>query len=252
MKEKAVKKRLDVLLVERGYAQSRERAQSLILAGTVLVKDTPATKAGVSYPEDIEIRLKEADHPYVSRGALKLIGALDAFGISVEGKLGLDVGASTGGFTQVLLERGADRVIAIDVGTNQMDWKIRNDPRVTCLEKVNARALTEQHISQKVDIVVIDVSFISLDKIFPSVFPFVADGGDVISLIKPQFEAGKDEVGRGGIVRSETARKNAVNRVTEVAKGLGWKRIHLVDSPITGTDGNVEYLAHWRREQEDV
>lgn len=245
----AKKKRLDVLLVERGHAQSRERAQALIIGGKVLVNDEPATKAGMSYREDAAIRLREADHPYVSRGALKLLGALDSFQISVEGKIGLDVGASTGGFTQVLLERGAVKVIAVDVGTNQMDWKIRKDPRVECFEKVNARNLSSEQVSQKVDVVVIDVSFISLDKIFPAIFPFVKEGGDVISLIKPQFEVGRGEVGRGGIVQSEDARKKSVERITEVAMALGWKRIHLVDSPITGTDGNIEYLAHWRREE---
>ena len=241
------KKRIDVLLVERGLVQSRERAQALILAGKVLVDDTPCTKAGASFPEEIAIRLREADHPYVSRGALKLKAALEAFRIEVASKVAVDIGASTGGFTQILLEAGASKVIAIDVGFNQMDWKIRNDPRVVCVEKVNARNLTEEVIRQKVDIAVVDVSFISLDKIFPSLFPFLASGGDVVSLIKPQFEVGRDEVGKGGIVTSESARAESVERITEVAKGLGWERVGLIDSPITGTDGNVEYLAHWRR-----
>lgn len=244
------KKRLDILLVERGHAQSRERAQALILSGNVLVKDTPCTKSGTTFLEDVKIRLREADHPYVSRGALKLKSALERFGVSVRGKLALDVGASTGGFTEILLEQGALSVTALDVGFNQMDWKIRNDPRVTCLEKINARYLTLEQIRQKVDITVIDVSFISLDKIFPAVFPLQNAGGDVISLIKPQFEVGREEVGRGGIVQSNEARENAVQRITEVAKVLGWKRVHLIESPITGTDGNIEYLAHWRRESE--
>lgn len=241
------KKRIDVLLVERGLVQSRERAQALILAGKVLVADTPCTKAGASFSEDVEIRLREADHPYVSRGALKLKAALEKFEIAVSGKTAIDVGASTGGFTQILLEGGALKVIALDVGFNQMDWKIRNDPRVECVEKVNARYLTAEIIRQKVDVAVIDVSFISLDKIFPALFPFVSDGGDVVSLIKPQFEVGRDEVGKGGIVTSETARKESVNRITEVAKSLGWERVGLIESPITGTDGNIEFLAHWRR-----
>ncbi len=244
------KKRLDVLLVERGIAQSRERAQALILSGNVLVKDSPSTKAGTAFPVDIEIRLREADHPYVSRGALKLKKALEKFSINVRGKTTLDVGASTGGFTEILLENGALSVIALDVGFNQMDWKIRNDPRVICIEKTNARYLTFEQIRQKVDVAVIDVSFISLDKILPSVFPLVNKGGDVVTLIKPQFEVGRDKIGRGGIVQSAEAREEAVNRITEVVKGLGWKRIHLIDSPITGTDGNIEYLAHWRRESE--
>jgi 23S rRNA (cytidine1920-2'-O)/16S rRNA (cytidine1409-2'-O)-methyltransferase len=242
-----VKKRIDVLLVERGLVQSRERAQALILAGKVLVADTPCTKAGSTFPEEVEIRLREPDHPYVSRGALKLKAALAAFSIEVKGKLAADIGASTGGFTQILLEAGAAKVIAIDVGFNQMDWKIRKDPRVECIEKVNARNLTEEIIRQKLDVAVIDVSFISLDKIFPSLFPFLIPEGDVVSLIKPQFEVGRDEVGKGGVVTSENARKKSVERITEVAKGLGWERVGLVDSPITGTDGNIEYLAHWRR-----
>jgi 23S rRNA (cytidine1920-2'-O)/16S rRNA (cytidine1409-2'-O)-methyltransferase len=242
------KKRLDVLLVERGLAQSRERAQALILSGNVLVADTPQTKAGTAIAEDASIRLRQEDHPYVSRGALKLKAALDAFGVSVAGKVGLDVGASTGGFTEILLEAGATKVIAVDVGFNQMDWKIRNDPRVECIEKVNARYLSEEQIRQKVDVVSIDVSFISLDKIFPAVFPFVAPGGDVISLVKPQFEVGREQVGKGGIVQSDDARQEALARITDFAKTLGWNRVGLIESPITGTDGNIEYLAHWRRD----
>ena len=241
------KKRIDVLLVERGLVQSRERAQALILAGKVLVADTPCTKAGASFPEDVAIRLREADHPYVSRGALKLKAALEVFGIKVSGKVAADIGASTGGFTQILLEAGAVKVIAIDVGFNQMDWKIRNDPRVECIEKMNARNLTEDVIRQKVDVAVVDVSFISLDKILPSLLPFVVPDGDVVSLIKPQFEVGRDDVGKGGIVTSAAARAESVERITQVAKTLGWERVGLIDSPITGTDGNIEYLAHWQR-----
>ena len=242
-----IKKRIDVLLVERGLAPSRERAQALILAGKVLVMDAPCTKAGSTFSENVAIRLREADHPYVSRGALKLKGALEAFSVSPSGKIALDVGASTGGFTQVLLEAGAEKVIAVDVGHNQMDWKIRSDPRVECIEKVNARNLSEEIVRQKVDVAVVDVSFISLDKIFPALFPLIKEGGDVISLIKPQFEVGRAEVGKGGIVTSGEARAESVQRITNVAKGLGWMRVALIDSPITGTDGNVEYLAHWRR-----
>ena len=241
------KKRIDVLLVERGLVQSRERAQALILAGKVLVEDVPCTKAGTAVAEDAAIRLREADHPYVSRGALKLKAALETFRIDVTGKIAADIGASTGGFTQILLEAGVARVFAIDVGTNQMDWKIRNDPRVECIEKVNARSLTAEVIRQKLDVAVVDVSFISLDKIFPSLFPFLEERGDVVSLIKPQFEVGRDDVGKGGIVTSEKARAESVERITEIAKSLGWERVGLIDSPITGTDGNIEYLAHWRR-----
>jgi 23S rRNA (cytidine1920-2'-O)/16S rRNA (cytidine1409-2'-O)-methyltransferase len=172
---------------------------------------------------------------------------LEKFKIPVKDRTAIDVGASTGGFTQILLEAGVKKVLAIDVGFNQMDWKIRNDPRVECVEKVNARYLTEEIVRQKVDVAVIDVSFISLDKILPALFPFIERDGDVVSLIKPQFEVGRDEVGKGGIVTSEAARTNSVNRITEVAKALGWERVGLIESPITGTDGNIEYLAHWRR-----
>lgn len=244
------KKRLDLILVERGLAQSRERAQSLILSGNVLVRDTPCTKAGTSFPEDVEIRLRQNDHPYVSRGALKLKKALEEFRISVAGKTGLDVGASTGGFTQILLLGGATRVYAVDVGHNQMDWSIRTDPRVVCFEKTNARSLEFSLIGQKVDIIVVDVSFISLDKIFPALIPFMHSQTDLVTLIKPQFEVGKSEVGKGGIVFSDEARQASILRLSESALGLGLKRLGLINSPITGTDGNTEYLAHWRWEKE--
>lgn len=242
-----VKKRLDVLLVERGLSQSRERAQALILSGNVLVADTPRTKSGESFPEDVSIRLREPDHPYVSRGALKLIAALDEFNIGVQDKVGLDVGASTGGFTQVLLERGALKVFAIDVGHNQLDWKIRSDPRVVVHEKVNARSMEFNLISQTVDIIVIDVSFISLDKILGSMLQFMTPSTHLVTLIKPQFEVGRDEVGKGGIVTNPEATKTATERLTEFARGLGLQRLALIKSPITGTDGNEEYLAHWKK-----
>src|SRR5690606_25526641 len=206
-------------------------AQALILAGNVLVENTPVTKSGTTVPEDATIRLKKQDHPYVSRGAFKLKRALEVFDVSVKGKIAIDVGASTGGFTQVLLESGAEKVFAIDVGSNQMDWKIRNDPRVEGIERVNARFLTMETVRQKVDVIVADVSFISLDKILPAVFPLVTDGGDVITLIKPQFEVGREDVGKGGIVESSEARSRAVERITDFAKTLGWTRVGLIESP---------------------
>lgn len=241
------KKRLDVLLVERGLAQSRERAQALILSGQVLVEDTPKTKAGESFPDSVVIRLRQADHPYVSRGALKLIAALDQFKIDTQKKTGLDIGASTGGFTQVLLERGIEKVFALDVGHNQLDWKIRSDPRVVVIEKVNARSLSFEVISQTVDVIVVDVSFISLDKILGSLIQFMTPSSELVTLIKPQFEVGRDEVGKGGIVKDEVATERAIVRITEFAQGLGLQRVGLIKSPITGTDGNEEYLAHWRK-----
>ncbi len=241
------KQRLDLLLVERGLAQSREKAQALILSGDVLVNDEPVTKAGKTVGVEASIRIRGSEHSYVSRGALKLIGALDAFQVEVSGRTALDVGASTGGFTQVLLERGATRVFAVDVGHNQMDWKLRQDPRVVIHEKVNARYMEFSVINQTVDIIVVDVSFISLDKILPVLPQFMAPGADLITLIKPQFEVGKEKVGKGGIVGSEADRQAAVDHVSRVGESLGLERVSLIESPITGTQGNKEFLAHWKR-----
>ncbi len=245
----SLKKRIDVILVERGLAPSRERAQSLILAGKVLVNDQPVTKAGHSVPEDATIRLRGEDHPYVSRGGLKLVAALDAFKISVEGRLAMDVGASTGGFTHVLLLRGIRKVYAIDVGHNQLDWKIRQDNRVVVHEKVNARNMPFETVGEKVDLIVVDVSFISLDKIFPKLLEFSHQETDWITLIKPQFEVGREQVGKGGIVTSEEARQEAIRRLISIGKTLGVEQLGLIDSPIAGTDGNKEFLAHWKRNQ---
>ncbi len=241
-----MKKRLDILLVEKGLAPSRQRAQSLILSGNVLVNDVPVTKAGHSIPEEANIRIRGEDHPYVSRGGIKLAGALDAFQVSPEGRVGMDIGASTGGFTQVLLLRGATKVFAIDVGHNQLDWKIRQDPRVVVLEKINARSLEFKQVGEQAGIIVIDVSFISLEKIFPALIPFMTPETDLVTLVKPQFEVGREHVGKGGLVTSEEARQEAVERLTQFGKTLGLQRLGLIDSPITGTDGNKEFLAHWK------
>lgn len=241
-----MKKRIDVILLEKGLAPSRERAQALILSGNVLVNDTPITKAGQKFDEDVLVRVREQDHPYVSRGGIKLAAAMDAFGIQAESRIGLDVGASTGGFTQVLLLRGAVRVHAVDVGHNQLDWRIRQDPRVKVYEKVNARNLPFELIGEKVDLIVVDVSFIGLDKILPSLISFSSSETDWITLIKPQFEVGKEKVGKGGIVTSEEDRRQAVDRLTENAKTLGLRQVGLIESPITGTQGNKEFLAYWK------
>jgi 23S rRNA (cytidine1920-2'-O)/16S rRNA (cytidine1409-2'-O)-methyltransferase len=242
-----MKKRIDVLLVEKQLAPTRERAQSLILSGNVLVDDVPVTKAGQQVDEAAQVRIRGEDHPYVSRGGIKLAAALDAFHVPVEGRTGLDVGASTGGFTHVMLLRGAKKVHAIDVGHNQLDWKIRQDPRVVVREKINARSLEFDVIGEKVDLIVIDVSFISLDKIFPSLMQFSHEQTDWITLIKPQFEVGKENVGKGGIVTSDEARQQSIKRLVEFGKTLGLDHLGLIESPITGTQGNIEYLAHWRR-----
>ncbi|MDR3605871.1 MAG: TlyA family RNA methyltransferase [Oligoflexia bacterium] len=246
MAKPSEKTRIDVLLVERGLAPTRERAQSMIIAGQVLVGDTPATKPGQAVAKDAEIRVRGEDHPYVSRGGIKLAAALDAFQVPVQGRVGLDVGASTGGFTHVLLLRDASKVFAVDVGHNQLDWKIRNDPRVIVHEKVNARNLAFETVGQKVDLIVMDVSFISLDKILPALIAFATPETDWITLIKPQFEVGREHVGKGGIVTSEDARQQAVERLRVFAETLGLNRLGLIESPITGTQGNKEFLAHWR------
>ena len=240
------KKRLDLLVVERGLAPSRERAQGLIIAGKVLVNDEPATKPGHSIPVDAHIRVRGEDHPYVSRGGLKLEAALDQFRISVEGRVGLDVGASTGGFTHVLLLREVKKVYAVDVGYNQLDLRIRRDPRVQVFEKVNARHLEFSLVGEQVDLIVVDVSFISLKKIIPALIQFAKPNTDWVTLIKPQFEVGKDQVGKGGIVHSESARQSVIDDLSQFASSLGLARMGLIDSPILGTEGNKEFLAHWK------
>ena len=243
------KRRLDLLLVERGLVSSREKAQGLILSGNVLVNDEPMTKPGQSFLESVTIRVRGVDHPYVSRGGIKLAAALDTFQIDVQGKIGLDIGASTGGFTHVLLLRGITKVHAIDVGHNQLDWKIRKDPRVVVKEKINARALEFNQVGEQVDIIVVDVSFISLAKILPALIQFAKPSTDWVTLIKPQFEVGKEKVGKNGIVTSEVDRLEIVQTLTETGKSLGLKRLGLLESPITGTEGNKEFLAHWKLEK---
>lgn len=243
--------RLDALLVERGLAASRERARALILAGSVRVNGQPASKAGTAVARDADIDVAVPDHPYVSRGGLKLAHALDVFDVDVEGRLALDIGASTGGFTDVLLQRGAPRVVALDVGHGQLDWKLRSDPRVIVLERVNARSLGPADLpedARQFDIITIDVSFISLRYILPVLTPLMREGADVIALVKPQFEAGRAEVGKGGIVRDETVQQRVVAEVTAAANALGLRRAGMAESPIAGMEGNREFLIHFRRD----
>jgi 23S rRNA (cytidine1920-2'-O)/16S rRNA (cytidine1409-2'-O)-methyltransferase len=237
--------RLDALLVERGLAASRDRARALILAGEVRVNGQPATKAGSQVPTDAVVTLTARDHPYVGRGGLKLAHALDEFRLDVSGCTALDIGASTGGFTDVLLQRGAARVVALDVGHGQLDWKIRSDPRVVVLERVNARHLTPEQLPpdlRQFDIITIDVSFISLRHIFPVLRPLLRPGAPVIALVKPQFEAGRAEVTRGGIVQDDAVRARVVEEVVAAANRLGLERQGLTDSPIAGMEGNREFL----------
>jgi len=242
--------RLDTLLVERGLAASRERARALILAGVVRVDGRPAAKAGTAVGVDADVTLLVPDHPYVGRGGLKLDHALHVFGIAVEGRSALDIGASTGGFTDVLLRHGAARVVALDVGHGQLDWRLRTDPRVVVLERTNARTLTPDALpadARSFDIVTIDVSFISLRQILPVVPPLLAPRGDVVALVKPQFEAGRAEVGKGGIVGDEGVRARVVEEIVECALALGLTRAGLSESPITGMEGNREFLLYLTR-----
>lgn len=241
------KKRLDVLLTERGLADTRSRAQALVMAGKVSVDGTVVSKAGTAISEDARIRLAEPDHPYVSRGALKLVAALDAFDIRLEGVDCLDVGASTGGFTDLMLERGARRVIALDVGRGQLDWRLRNDERVVVMEGVNARHLAADDLPFEVALVTVDVSFISLRLVVPAVLPHLVPGGTLVCLVKPQFEAGRDQVGSGGVVRDEAVRRGVVDRTVTHLKGLGLELVGVTPSPIRGPKGNLEELAAFRK-----
>lgn len=237
------KSRLDVLLVSKGLVESRELAQRLIIAGEVKVNGHPAGKPGARVDDDAHLEIKNKPR-YVSRGGLKLEGALNVFDISPEGKVCLDIGASTGGFTDCLLQNGAIRVHAIDVGTNQLVWKLRNDPRVIVKEKFNARYMTPDDIGESVELIVSDVSFISLTKILPAAFPLLAEGGDVIVLIKPQFELQPEQIGAGGIVRESSFHQQAIDKIHDFVTGeLHRQWIGCSDSPITGTDGNKEFLA---------
>jgi 23S rRNA (cytidine1920-2'-O)/16S rRNA (cytidine1409-2'-O)-methyltransferase len=236
--------RLDRYLFERGLVKSREQGQALILAGQVLVNGQKKDKAGTLVADDADIRILGEQMPYVSRGGLKLEAALREFSIDVTSTTALDVGASTGGFTDCLLQHGATKVYAVDVGYGQMAWKIRQDPRVVMIERTNIREMAEDLISEKIDVAVIDVSFISLEKVIPSVTPFLKAGGGIIALIKPQFEVGKGQVGKGGIVRDQTARNTAVEKVRTAFQCDGLDVQGIIPSPITGQDGNVEYLIY--------
>jgi 23S rRNA (cytidine1920-2'-O)/16S rRNA (cytidine1409-2'-O)-methyltransferase len=244
-----LKLRLDKLLMKRGLAASRERAQALILAGKVLINDQKVDKAGAPVEEDAVIRLLGEDLKYASRGGLKLERALEHWHIDLTGKICLDVGASTGGFTDCLLQHGASRVIAIDTGYGQMDFKLRQDSRVRLLEKTNARYVAEEIIGEKVDLIVIDVAFISATLVIPPVvqaaFPSSVDerrGREVIVLVKPQFEAGREFVGKGGIVRDEEVQLASVEKVRKTLLDLGCTRTDLIESPILGAEGNREFL----------
>lgn len=241
------KERLDKLLVERGLAQSRERARALILAGKVVVNDHAVDKAGTQVAVDVRLRLKGEDIPYVSRGGLKLEKALAAFALDVRGRVALDVGASTGGFTDCLLQHGAARIYAVDVGYGQLAWSLRQDCRVVNLERSNIRELSAERLAEQPDLAVIDASFISLEKVLPSTLSLLTDQADIVALIKPQFEVGRGLVGKGGVVRDPEQHARVVEKVKTLAKGLKLTVAGVAESPILGATGNREFLIHLRK-----
>jgi 23S rRNA (cytidine1920-2'-O)/16S rRNA (cytidine1409-2'-O)-methyltransferase len=236
------KQRADQMLVDRGLAESRSRAQALIMAGLVFNGDRKVDKPGQQLPEEAVLDVRGRDHPWVSRGGVKLAHALDHFGWDVTGAVAIDVGSSTGGFTDVLLSKGAARVYAVDSGTNQLAWKLRQDPRVIVHEQTSARTLTPGHISEAADIIVCDASFISLAKVLEVPFGFARPGARLVALIKPQFEAGRGEVGKGGVVRDSAVHDRVCREVAEWVAAQGWTVAGITTSPITGPEGNVEFL----------
>ncbi|HAK89236.1 MAG TPA: TlyA family rRNA (cytidine-2'-O)-methyltransferase [Nitrospiraceae bacterium] len=242
-----MKSRLDKIIVEKGLTQSRERAQALIMEGKVFVNGMPSLKAGTMVAGDAAIELKGEDIPYVSRGGLKLEAAIKYFNISLKDKIAMDVGSSTGGFTDCMLQSGAKRVYCIDVGYGQLAWKLRQDPRVVLIERTNIRYLERKKIPDEIAIATIDVSFISLTKVVPAVLQFLKEDGDIIALIKPQFEVGKGEVGKGGIVKDEAKRMEVVEYIRGGLESLGLETIGVIQSPIAGQKGNIEFLIYMKR-----
>lgn len=237
---------MDLLIVERGLADTRQKAQALIMAGSVLVDGKPATKPGVSIPETTPIQLKEPASPYVSRGGIKLEGAIQGFQLAVEGRTCLDIGSSTGGFTQCLLMNGARHVTAVDVDVRQLDWKLQQDPRVTSVER-NARFLKPSDLAGAVDLVTIDASFISLELILPVVPAVLKPGGACVALVKPQFEVGRERVGKGGIVRDDEDRQQAILKCIRAGEAAGLRHAGTLESPITGREGNREFFLFFHR-----
>jgi 23S rRNA (cytidine1920-2'-O)/16S rRNA (cytidine1409-2'-O)-methyltransferase len=248
---KKTKIRLDCLLVERGLAESRQRAKALILAGAVLVGDRPVDKVGSTVPADAPIRIRGENIPYVSRGGLKLRGALDAFGLSVRDRVALDVGASTGGFTDCLLQAGAAKVYAVDVGYGQLAWKLREDPRVVCIERTNIRYYNGEALTDAIDIAVIDASFISLRLVIPPVLKLVKDDAILLALVKPQFEAGRAEVGKHGVVRDPALHERILAELSSFCRELGLDTRGQCPSPITGPAGNREFFLYLKKPPEN-
>jgi 23S rRNA (cytidine1920-2'-O)/16S rRNA (cytidine1409-2'-O)-methyltransferase len=242
------KARADQLLVERGLADSRAKAQALVLAGLVFSGERKIDKAGQALAPDAPLEVRGREHPWVSRGGIKLAHALDHFGWDPAGAVALDVGSSTGGFTDVLLQTGAARVFAVDVGTNQLAWKLRQDPRVVVHEKTNARYLTDAVVSEPVDIIVCDASFISLAKVLDKALDFAKPAALLVALVKPQFEAERNEIGKGGVVRDPAVHQRVCEAVADWVRSRGWKVEGIVPSPITGPEGNIEFLLAARRD----
>ena len=242
-----MKKRLDILMTERALAPSREKAKAYIMSGSVYVDGQKEDKAGTMFPEEVSIEVRGNTLPYVSRGGLKLEKAMKNFGVSLEGKVCMDVGASTGGFTDCMLQNGAVKVYSIDVGYGQLDWKLRNDPRVVCMEKTNIRYVLPEHLEEKADFSSIDVSFISLTKVLLPVRNLLTDEGEIVCLIKPQFEAGREKVGKKGVVRDPAVHLEVIEKVIAYAAAIHLEPRHLSFSPIKGPEGNIEYLLHLRK-----
>ena len=239
-----MKERLDVLLVKKGLAPSREKAKTMIMEGNVFVNNQREDKAGTNIPEDAVIEIKGNTLKYVSRGGLKLEKAMTHFGISLEDKICMDIGASTGGFTDCMLQNGAKKVYAVDVGYGQFAWKLRTDERVVCMEKTNIRYVTPEDIADVLDFASVDVSFISLVKVLPAAKELLRDEGEMVCLIKPQFEAGREKVGKKGVVRDPAVHREVIEKVITDARELGFSILHLEYSPIKGPEGNIEYLVH--------
>ena len=239
-----MKERLDILMVKRGLAASREKAKAVIMSGNVLVEGQREDKAGTMFADTVDIVLKGNPLPFVSRGGLKLEKAISRFGLLLTGRICMDVGASTGGFTDCMLQNGAAKVYSLDVGHGQLDWKLRNDPRVVCMERTNIRYVVPEDIQEKPSFVSIDVSFISLTKVLGPVYELLEEKGEIVCLIKPQFEAGREKVGKKGVVRDPAVHEEVIYKVMEHASSLGFQLMHLSFSPIKGPEGNIEYLLH--------
>lgn len=245
-----MKERLDVLLVKRNLASSREKAKAIIMSGNVFVDGQREDKAGTSFSEEVQIEVRGHALPYVSRGGLKLEKAMKNFDVSMEGKVCTDVGSSTGGFTDCMLQNGAVKVFAIDVGHGQLDWKLRQDERVVCMEKTNIRYVQPEDLGEPIDFSSIDVSFISLTKVLLPIRNYLKENGEIVALIKPQFEAGREKVGKKGVVREKSTHIEVIEKVTDYAVSIGFEVAALEFSPIKGPEGNIEYLVHLKKRPE--